>query len=275
MNYRDPELRDRLASEYAIGTLSGLARQRFESLMRDDQELADLVQTWQERLQPLADAVPPMAPSEHLLRNIEQRLGFELSTSELSTPAPARAAVSAVAPSSPAPAAANSRKRQAEPTPVPGFWQRLFAPIPVGALAMGLALGMIVPRMLVMLSGETAQQALLPASYVGVLADANGRHGMAISSLRHGRSVDVKQLQAVEIAPGQVLYLWGIHKSGAARPIAPLPNQKFATATLPDTSERLFADIVELAVSAEPIGQTPSQPSGAFLFRGLCGKFWR
>ncbi len=270
MNYREPALRDRLASEYAIGTLSGLARQRFESLMRDDQELAELVQTWQERLQPLADAVPPMAPSEHLLRDIEQRLGFEIVTPAAATPA-AKPDVPAL----PAAAVVKPRKRQAEPTPVPGFWQRLFAPIPIGALAMGLALGMIVPRMLVMLSGETAQQALLPASYVGVLADAQGRHGMAISSLRHGNSVDVKQLQAIEIAPDQVLYLWGIDKSGVARPVTTLPNQKFATATLPDTSERLFADIIELAVSAEPAGQTPTQPSGAFLFRGLCGKFWR
>lgn len=270
MNYRNPELRDRLASEYVIGTLHGLARQRFESLMRGDQELAERVQTWQERLQPLADALPPMAPSEQLLWKIEQRLGFEPSS-----PATARPAAESNAATQPAAAAVNPRKRPSEAVSAPGFWQRLFAPLPVGALAMGLALGFIIPRMLVVLSGESAQQSLLPASYVGVLADAQGRHGMAISSLRHGRSVDVKQLQTVEMAPDRVLFLWGIDKSGSARPVTPLPNQKFATAVLPDTSERLFADIVELAVSAEPAGQKPTQPSGAFLFRGLCGKFWR
>lgn len=271
MNYREPALRDRLASEYAIGTLHGLARQRFETLMRNDPDLAGMVQIWQQRLQPLADAVPPMEPSANLLRHIEQRLGFELAP-----PAPASTIVNPVASAAlAAPIMADSRKRRAEPVKSPGFWQRLFAPIPVGTLAMGLALGMVVPRMLVMLSDETAQQALLPASYVGVLADAQGRHGMAISSLRHGTSVDVKQLQAVTLAPGTALYLWGIDKTGVARPVGPLPNEKFATAALPDTSERLFNDIVELAVSIEPSGLVPTEPSGTYLFRGLCGKFWR
>ncbi|MFZ5483957.1 MAG: anti-sigma factor [Pseudomonadota bacterium] len=256
MNYRDPELRERLAAEYVLGTLAGPARKRFERLLREDAGLADRVRAWDARLQPLADSAPLVQPSPALLNRIEQQLGFASATA---------------APASSAPPPSPPRRA----APGPSFWQRLFAPMPIGALALGVMLGLVVPRMLLAPSGDPAEQALLPASYVGVLADAEGRHGLAISSLRQGRTVDVKQLQPVTLEPGQTLFLWAIDQAGRQRPVGPLPNLKFGQAPLPDTSEKLFADVLELAVSVEPIGQTPEQPTLPFRFRGLCGKFWR
>ena len=66
MNYRHPELRDRLASEYALGTLHGLARKRFERLMRDDADLRRSVAEWQERLMPMAQAIAPVNPPKRV-----------------------------------------------------------------------------------------------------------------------------------------------------------------------------------------------------------------
>ncbi|HEX9812535.1 MAG TPA: hypothetical protein VGA88_10670 [Burkholderiales bacterium] len=43
MNYRNPKLRDMLAGEYVLGTLTGRARRRFEELLRDDYALRDVV----------------------------------------------------------------------------------------------------------------------------------------------------------------------------------------------------------------------------------------
>jgi anti-sigma-K factor RskA len=74
MNYRDPKLRDMLASEYALGTLRGLARKRFERLMRDDADLRRNVLEWDERLAPMAQAVAPVTPARHVWRKIEQRI---------------------------------------------------------------------------------------------------------------------------------------------------------------------------------------------------------
>ena len=45
MNYADPELRERLAADYALGTLRGPARKRFERLLADDAGLADWPRT--------------------------------------------------------------------------------------------------------------------------------------------------------------------------------------------------------------------------------------
>ena len=74
MNYRDPKLRDMLASEYALGTLQGLARKRFERLMRDDADLRRAVSEWQERLAPMTQAVTPITPPNRVWRNIEKRI---------------------------------------------------------------------------------------------------------------------------------------------------------------------------------------------------------
>jgi len=75
MNYGNPELRERLAAEYALGTLRGLARQRFERLMADDATLRQQVETWELRLNTLAETAPAVAPPTGLWPRIEQRLG--------------------------------------------------------------------------------------------------------------------------------------------------------------------------------------------------------
>ena len=63
MNYVRPEVADRLASEYVLGTLQGGARRRFEALLPAHPMLRQAVTRWNDRLQPLAQAIPPLAPS--------------------------------------------------------------------------------------------------------------------------------------------------------------------------------------------------------------------
>ncbi len=76
MQYRNkPALQDRLAAEYALGTLRGPARLRFEAWMREDAALRRTVEAWQGRLAPLAQAVPERAPPRRLWQAIERRLG--------------------------------------------------------------------------------------------------------------------------------------------------------------------------------------------------------
>jgi anti-sigma-K factor RskA len=76
LNYRDkPELRERLAAEYALGTLRGAARARFARWMREDGALARAVLEWQERLAPMALAVAPRRPPARVWEEIESRLG--------------------------------------------------------------------------------------------------------------------------------------------------------------------------------------------------------
>jgi len=70
-----PELQERLAAEYALGTLRGAARARLRRWMRDDAALARAVAEWEARLAPMAHAVAPRAPRARVWREIEARLG--------------------------------------------------------------------------------------------------------------------------------------------------------------------------------------------------------
>jgi anti-sigma-K factor RskA len=71
-----PELRERLAAEYALGTLRGRARARLKRWMRDDPELMKEVQAWETRLAPMAQAIEPVAPPARLWNQIERQLGL-------------------------------------------------------------------------------------------------------------------------------------------------------------------------------------------------------
>ncbi|HEX2115717.1 MAG TPA: RNA polymerase subunit sigma-70, partial [Alphaproteobacteria bacterium] len=72
-----PHERDELeqqASEYALGTLSGEERTRFERALADHVWLQQRVEEWSRRLAPLAEAVAPVAPSPAVWTAIEARL---------------------------------------------------------------------------------------------------------------------------------------------------------------------------------------------------------
>jgi anti-sigma-K factor RskA len=75
MNYAHPELRDRLAAEYALGTLRGRARRRFERLLSGDAGLRDLVQGWEMRVNLLAESAPAVPPSPRVWEGIARRVG--------------------------------------------------------------------------------------------------------------------------------------------------------------------------------------------------------
>jgi anti-sigma-K factor RskA len=150
-----------------------------------------------------------------------------------------------------------------------------WAPVPAGALAFGLALGLVLPMASQMMSPATLADTELPESYVGVLATREGRTGLIVSSLRRGVVMDVKRVAAVPVPAGQTLYLWALDAKGRPSPIGALPNGAFVRVPLAHAAETLFSQAVELAVSVQATGSAPSAPNGEFVYRGLCGKLWR
>ncbi|MGN6452681.1 MAG: anti-sigma factor, partial [Steroidobacteraceae bacterium] len=78
MNYEQPELLDRLAAEYALGTLRGSARRRFERLCTLSGAARAALYRWEDDWSQLSRRLPPLQPSARVWANIRGRLFGEL-----------------------------------------------------------------------------------------------------------------------------------------------------------------------------------------------------
>lgn len=74
MDYSRPDRAERLAAEYALGTLRGPARRRFERLLPAHPALASALNDWLTRLQVLVSPVDPVAPPERVWTSLRERL---------------------------------------------------------------------------------------------------------------------------------------------------------------------------------------------------------
>lgn len=232
MDYGRPELADRLAADYAAGTLRGPARRRFETLMSAHPALREAVRAWEARLMPMTASIEPVEPPASVWAGIEQRLGFTESTA--TTPIAA--------------------------TDTGAWWRGLAFWRGLSAFAMaavaGLAVLLVQPEparapMVVVLSATGATGAT-PASFVA-----------SISS--DGRALVTRPITQVSIEPQRALELWALPGSGAPRSLG-LISPSGSTVLMRD---RVTPDTTALAVSLEPPGGSPTgAPTGPVLFVG-------
>lgn len=253
MNLLQPERLDRLAREYALGTLAGPARRRFERLLAQSGAARLAVGAWQERLTGLAADIKPLTPQPAVWRNVQATLF------------PAR-----TAPAQSAPAA----------TGIGSWLAGLLSGRSLGTALAGAFLCVLLLRQEPGLIGMELRREALPASYVGLLLDSAGQPALLASSRRQGRQLQVKALQALTLPAGKVALLWALPQDGGAAvrvgvlaaPGLPGSSQMLQ---LSDRSEVLFAKVSRLAVSFENAADTvATAPSGAFVFSGHCVKLW-
>jgi anti-sigma-K factor RskA len=284
MNYADPELRDRLAAEYALGALRGLERRRFERLLSGDRDLRALVEDWELRLNLLGESAPAVEPRAQVWSEIARRIA--------PTPAPAAAparagwldrlsgslafwraaaglaAATAAAlifyvaflPPSVAPqqiAALHERLARIEDT------TRGMVGVPGEIAALGDRLANLASRVDVVASRPT---------HVAVLLDKDQRPMMTADL----DTADGRLLLRLNLTPprdftAHVLEVWLVSPDGMRRSLGIFPSERPGTTTalfLPhDTADALAK--AALAVSLEPKGgSTTGRPSGPVLFTG-------
>lgn len=242
MNYLLPERLDRLAREYALGTLTGPARRRFERVLQQSPAARVAVGVWQQRLVLLEAGAPSMQPRPAVWQGLAQRIA-------------------------------------AAPSGEGGWWaglRGLWSARSFGGALAGAVLCVAVLRLQPGLLGLEPQIDALPASYVGLLTDAAGRPAVLASSRRQGRQLTVRLLQPIDIPAGRVAQLWALPQDGGAPfPVAVVPATGPALLALGDTSEKLFSKVSRLAVSFEAApARLGDKPSTGFVLSGHCVKLW-
>jgi anti-sigma-K factor RskA len=239
MNLLQHERLDRLAREYALGTLQGPARRRFERLLREVPLTLRVVAHWQDRLSVLAQGVPEVQPRERVWEGLQQRLFAQ----------PQR----------------------------PGFlqWlQGLLAPRVLGGVLAGVLMTVVALRQQPQWLDLEARGEALPQSYVGLLVSDTGQATLLASSRRHGRTITVKLLQTLDVPAGHVARLWALPREGAPFLVGQVPAKGSAALALPDSAEKIFFTVARLALTIEPAGGEARAPAGPFVASGHCVKLW-
>jgi len=179
MRYEYPELRERLAAEYVLGTLPSRSRRRFERLMTEDPALARVVAIWADRLAQIDAATPAEEPPARVWRSVEARIAADGAS-----PAPASGRFGSLA-----------------------FWRGL------AVVASAAAAGLII--YVAAFSGRPGPPA--PA-VVAVLADQSGDPSWIAIAGPRGGEVSVSPVRPPAEDPRHSFELWGI-VGGAPRPL--------------------------------------------------------
>ncbi len=229
MNYSDPELRERLAAEYALGMLRGAARRRFDRLMREDRALRDLVADWEGRLNPLVEWVRPVPPPTRVWEAIARAIGV------------------------PEAGAGEQGSRIARIWNSLDFWRG------VGSAALAAAIALLVYIAAVL---EPAAP-----SHIAVLADQDGQPVWLASLDEASGQLKVRPLDLPPTEPGKSLELWLVPPAGAPRSLGLLPETGLS-ANVTHGQAAVLA-LGALAVSLEPEGGSPTGgPTGPVLWSG-------
>ncbi len=247
---RNPELQDRLAAEYVLGTLRGAARTRFQRLVTRDAGLRAAVEGWQARLVPIAAAIEPVLPPKRVWENIV-----------------ARTAAS--------PAAAKKS----------GLWESLAFWRNLGLVASGASTALLAA--IVVFAPDAPRHAPapqfvrvpaseLPAAYFAVLSDPKShRPVLAVSATRNSDQLVVKRLDASIVVPGKSLELWALPTGGAPQSLGVVAAQEKHTIKLKAVADTALGETPLLAISLEPPGGSPTgAPTGPVLYTGPCIKVW-
>ena len=304
MRYADPELRDRLAAEYALGTLRGPARRRFERLLSGDARLRDQAEDWELRLNLLGESAPAVAPPARVWEGIAERvgpgtaatrdsllnrlwdsLGFWRAAGLLGAAA-AAALVAYIAVRPPEVgreqiAALNRRLTGIEtkltsvestPGEIGALGERL-ARIEGATQGLAKTQGELVALADRLAGIESRLDATVPVlSHVAVLIDKYARPMMVADlDVADGRLVLRLKIKPPRDFTDKTLEVWLVPPDGTPRSLGVLPSPEGGTTVAlslpPDLAEALATS--ELAVSLEPSGgSTTGVPTGPVLFSG-------
>ena len=232
MRFADETLRDKLAAEYVLGTMSARARRRFEIHLRGNPQLRRAVSQWEMRLAPLTGALPAIEPPARVWQAIKARLRFGRTVR-------------------------------------PGFWESLsfwrVSSFASGLLALALIVMVALPkpetpveagRMVVVLNDLATSKPAMTASW------EPGQRG--------GRTLRIRVIGHAEMGPNTAWELWML-PGGDQKPVSLglITTHETQVVKIPETLAVRLDSAHGLAMSVEPAGGSPTGlPTGPVLYAG-------
>ncbi len=247
----NPSLVEQLAASYALGTLRGGARRRFETLARTHAEVRAQALIWQARLSAVAELQPQAAPGPVVWQRIENLVAADKQAKAMQ--------------------AARVDVKQNK-----GLWASLnlwrgLSSMGVGVAAVALMVGVNLNSINARLGGEvqelTARLSATPTiQSVAVLADDKAAASMLVTFDPKSQRLTLKRVGSFQASPGKSLQLWALPQAGGARSLGVLGSDAVVRLTAADGD----LNVPLLAISLEPLGGVPSSggPTGPVLLKG-------
>ena len=252
---RHPELLDRLAAAWAVGTLHGGARRRFEQQAREHATVRTAALLWQERMSSLTELQPGVQPPPEVWTRIHQQVQAERAQVQGRAPVP---------------------RESAAP-----WWQRLglwqgmgltgaFATVAALGVALNLnsQLDQTRTELTAQLQGLQAELAAMPrADYVAVLNDNQASAAVLVTFDPVRRQLHLQRVGSFQEADDRSLQLWALPPGSGPRSLGVLTRERLLQLA---TDPAVVNGVPTLAISLEPRGGVPEAggPTGPVLFKG-------
>lgn len=228
---RYPNLVDKLAAEYAVGTLRAGARRRFEQIIRRDDTVRATVERWQRYLADLPALQPATAPLPDILCRVEAQLGWR----EL-------------------------------PPPQTTLWQKLWQGTGFwrGATAVAAVVAAVAIGLNLRLTQQLREAPV--ANAVAVLQDAQAQAAVLVTWDARTGTLSLKRLDATPLTTEQALQLWALPPGGHPQSLGVIGHQRAVRLTVAQP----LRQVPTLAISVEPRGGSPNPdgPTGPVVFKG-------
>ena len=248
---KNPALIEQLAASYALGTLRGGARRRFEALARQHAEVRAQALIWQGHMASVAELQPQAAPSAVVWQRIENLVKADKEIQAM-------------------------RVARVSAKPNRGWWDSLnlwrgLSSMGAGVAAVALMVGVNLNSINAKLGGEvqtlTAKLSATPEiQYVAVLADDKAAASMLVTFDPKSNRLTLKRVGGFQESPDKSLQLWALPQGGGAKSLGVLGSD----AVMRLTAAGSDVNAPTLAISLEPKGGVPTAggPTGPVLFKG-------